>query len=151
MEAADGVIEMGEWIGDARCASIEPDVFFIDFYDNYPHREAPAAARALLAQARAVCDLCPVRQPCLEWALTNEYYGIWAGTTPGERVEMRRSGSVVHRRTNFDITHPRCNDLVALAKKGWSLVEIAAHLGLPSEDAVRRQLEQAGITVQETT
>ena len=44
------------------------------------------------AKARALCAICPVRQPCLDYALADaELAGIWAGTTVRERVKMRRA------------------------------------------------------------
>jgi WhiB family transcriptional regulator, redox-sensing transcriptional regulator len=45
--------------------------------------------------ARAICARCPVRGPCLEWALTeNETIGLWAGTTPRQRRRLRRERHV---------------------------------------------------------
>ncbi len=43
--------------------------------------------------ARAVCESCPVRRPCLEYAITSSRVleGIWAGTTEVERTQMRRA------------------------------------------------------------
>ena len=42
--------------------------------------------------ARAVCEACPVRRLCLEYAITSSrvLQGIWAGTTEPERAQMRR-------------------------------------------------------------
>jgi WhiB family redox-sensing transcriptional regulator len=43
------------------------------------------------AEALALCDTCPVRAQCLEYALRNkESYGVWGGTTPEQRRRMRR-------------------------------------------------------------
>lgn len=40
--------------------------------------------------AKAVCVACPVRVPCLEWALANhEKFGIWGGTSERERRRIR--------------------------------------------------------------
>lgn len=43
-------------------------------------------------EAKAICfDQCPVRDECLEHALTKpERFGIWGGTSERERQEMRR-------------------------------------------------------------
>jgi hypothetical protein len=42
--------------------------------------------------AKAVCRACPVRDDCLEYALTNaEPWGVWGGLSADERrVERRR-------------------------------------------------------------
>jgi WhiB family redox-sensing transcriptional regulator len=42
-------------------------------------------------RAKAICERCPVRQRCLEWALeANERHGVWGGATPLERNKIRR-------------------------------------------------------------
>ena len=47
--------------------------------------QTKAEARAALA----VCNVCPVREDCLEHALeTNERFGVWGGTTEKERRLM---------------------------------------------------------------
>lgn len=61
----------------ARCA--EPDV------DFFPDRDAQAGP------AIAICQLCPVRRACLEFALTTEQgWGVWGGTTPNQRLDILR-------------------------------------------------------------
>lgn len=68
---------------DRACAGMDPDVFF-------PDRGAAKAAD----RARDVCRRCPVRQPCLDWALdTRQDHGVLGGTTPEERrtILKRRS------------------------------------------------------------
>lgn len=40
--------------------------------------------------AKGICDGCPVREECLDYALNNHEYGIWGGTNFGERVKIRR-------------------------------------------------------------
>jgi WhiB family transcriptional regulator, redox-sensing transcriptional regulator len=40
--------------------------------------------------ARQVCAACPVRQPCLDYAITNRItHGIWGGLTERERRALR--------------------------------------------------------------
>ena len=42
-------------------------------------------------RAKAVCNSCPVREPCLEFAMeTNQKYGIWGGHTDKERASLKR-------------------------------------------------------------
>jgi hypothetical protein len=52
----------------------DPDLFFAE--------DDPAAAAA----AKAICGTCPVRVPCLAFALaTREPHGVWGGLTAEER------------------------------------------------------------------
>lgn len=62
--------------GSALCAQVDPDLWFPD----------KGASLVDVQKARNVCQACPVRDACLEWALaTNERNGIWAGTTAYQR------------------------------------------------------------------
>lgn len=41
---------------------------------------------------------CPLLEQCLEFALTNnERYGIWGGTSPDERIQLRKERRVWQR------------------------------------------------------
>lgn len=46
--------------------------------------------------ARSICAVCPVKGPCLEYAIqfpTNDMHGVWAGKTRRElQTEQRRRG-----------------------------------------------------------
>lgn len=65
------------WREDALCSQTDPEAF-------YPDR-GPAPTLA-----RNVCSRCPVKNPCLLYAITNnETHGVWGGTTPNERQKMR--------------------------------------------------------------
>ena len=61
-------------------------------------REGPAEIGEVLrvgfqvARALRICDGCPVRQQCLDFAVrSGEKDGIWGGTTPEERIRARRA------------------------------------------------------------
>jgi hypothetical protein len=42
--------------------------------------------------ARALCNRCPVRAQCLEYAVKNqEEFGMWGGMSPYERRLLKRS------------------------------------------------------------
>lgn len=51
------------------------------------------ASRAHFARvdlAKDICSLCPVKKTCLAWAVPQVHlYGVWGGTTEGERRELR--------------------------------------------------------------
>lgn len=48
------------------------------------------ASRAREREAKAICEGCPVRDACLDWALEHGEAGIWGGTTTRERPKVRR-------------------------------------------------------------
>jgi WhiB family redox-sensing transcriptional regulator len=65
------------WASQAACAGQGPDVFFDD-------------APAVVAQAKALCLTCPVRQCCLDLALAcPSLQGVWGGLTEEERSMLR--------------------------------------------------------------
>lgn len=74
-----------EWMAEAPCASVDPELFFPD-----------KGATRTVAEARAICADCPVRAQCLEYALTSEeaLYGVWAGTTERDRRPMRKARGI---------------------------------------------------------
>lgn len=74
---------MDDWTTQARCRFEDPDLFFPSGTSQ--------PARTQLEEARRICQVCPVRAPCLELAIaTEERNGMWGGTTPNERRRMRR-------------------------------------------------------------
>jgi len=68
------------WREFARCRGVDPEVF-------YPVSDDDDAAD----EAKSICALCPVREPCLEYALsTREKNGVWGGLTERERRRVLR-------------------------------------------------------------
>jgi WhiB family redox-sensing transcriptional regulator len=53
----------------------------------FPPDDKPVA-RNFYGNAKAICSTCPVISECLAYGI-NEAYGVWGGTTPAERYEMR--------------------------------------------------------------
>ena len=72
------------WRQKAACRGLDPEIF-------YPASEDDAEP------AKVVCSSCPVRMPCLEFALNNrEHDGIWGGASEKERrriVRQRRKSA----------------------------------------------------------
>jgi WhiB family redox-sensing transcriptional regulator len=61
------------WMEHAACGDADQAPFF-------PSRGESSD------KARAICRRCPVRVPCLEYALAaNERHGVWAGTSERQR------------------------------------------------------------------
>lgn len=76
-----------DWMADASCATVDPDLFF-------PEGAGKGTLRLLEAEAKAICGSCPVREKCLTWALdTDERYGVWGGMTEDERAELRKASA----------------------------------------------------------
>lgn len=82
------IIDGPEWHNQAACRNANPDLFFPEQL-NHGRPPANAAAAAL-----AICDTCPVIDPCRDYALTrsthHDMYGIWGGLTAAERAQIRR-------------------------------------------------------------
>lgn len=65
------------WMADARCAKSGADMF-------------PDGAG--VAAAKQVCEHCPVRRRCLDFALANRIdHGIWGGASERERRRMLKA------------------------------------------------------------
>jgi WhiB family redox-sensing transcriptional regulator len=66
------------WRQYARCLGADPELF-------YPSSDDAAGA------AKEICFVCPVREPCLEYAITaREKQGVWGGLTEKERRRLVR-------------------------------------------------------------
>lgn len=72
-----------DWRAAGACMRADPDLFF----------PVSATGRALeqIAKAKAICAGCRVRQVCLDFACMHDVaHGIWGGTTPEDRQQIRR-------------------------------------------------------------
>ncbi len=75
-----------DWRDHAACLRADPDLFF-------PVGPAGPALRQA-DEAKRICLTCPVRTPCLRWALDQDILsGIWGGTTEDERRAIRRAAA----------------------------------------------------------
>lgn len=71
------------WRRSAICRDTDPELFF----------PIGTTGQALLQieRAKLVCDECPVKVECLEYAIsTNQDTGVWGGTSEDERRQIRR-------------------------------------------------------------
>jgi WhiB family redox-sensing transcriptional regulator len=108
------------WRELAACRGTDLSLFF-------PSRVESAGA------ARRVCAQCPVRQPCLDYALSNRIsYGIWGGLTERERRALR-SGWVRASRRERD------RAILAADTAGYTAAAISRSFGL-SRTSVSRVL-----------
>lgn len=90
----------------------------------HPTGKKSADALALYGEARAVCEACPVRAACLEYALgllerTGQVCGMYGGLLPAEiRAEARRLGrptrkAALHGSRSRYVRGCRCPDCTA--------------------------------------
>lgn len=67
------------WMDYGLCAGIDAELFF------------PARGQST-NEAKGVCARCPVREPCLDYALTHGIkHGVWGGLSERERRRVRRA------------------------------------------------------------
>lgn len=67
-----------DWTDRARCRDEDPELFF-------------ARGLADAKPAIRVCTRCPVRDECLDYALSHEIdHGVWGGLTERQRRAERR-------------------------------------------------------------
>jgi WhiB family redox-sensing transcriptional regulator len=80
-----------DWRLAAACRDLDPDLFF--------PVGATGPSVGQIAEAKQVCDACPVQRNCLSWAIKHyQAYGIWGGTTERERQALRTAVNVRQRR-----------------------------------------------------
>jgi len=73
-----------EWMAHGNCASETPASFF------------PSDGVGVEV-ARRICQDCPVKQQCLEFALTNRVdHGVWGGTSERERRRILKRRRLAH-------------------------------------------------------
>ena len=72
-----------KWASDALCAQTDPNAFFPKKGGSH-------------TEAKNVCERCPVRPDCLDWAIEHdETDGVWGGMGPAERArEIQRRRTV---------------------------------------------------------
>lgn len=71
-----------EWHKYAACRGLDVNLFF-------PEK---GVSRIQMANVKAVCSRCVVASSCLDYAVSqsDDPEGIWGGTSPRERRELRR-------------------------------------------------------------
>ena len=110
------------WRELAACRGTDLEVFF-------PGRDESAGP------ARQACAVCPVRQPCLDYAITNRIaYGVWGGLTERERRALRSGWVRASRRE-------REKAILAAEAAGYTAPVIGRAFGL-SRTSVTRVLSR---------
>lgn len=69
------------WRERAICKDSDPDAWYPTESSGYP-------------DAERLCDPCPVKAECLQYALENdEQEGVWGGLRPRRRNKLRRASA----------------------------------------------------------
>ena len=75
-------MQLPDWMADAKCAfsGLDPETWF------------PERQQAVKAIAKRICQTCPVRQECLDFADQEGYDdGIWGGLDRDERKKLKNT------------------------------------------------------------
>ncbi len=78
--SAERLGNIADILSRGSCLTEDPELFF------------PVGSKdPNIANALKICGGCDVRQLCLDWAMLKpQQDGIWGGTTPEERIRVRR-------------------------------------------------------------
>jgi WhiB family redox-sensing transcriptional regulator len=83
-DSSDGGLMDTSWMTEGKCRELPPATFF------------PSDGVGVEV-ARRICADCPVKSPCLEYALYNRIeHGVWGGASERERrriARRRRTGT----------------------------------------------------------
>lgn len=118
-----------EWIDDALCSQTDPEIFF-------PERGQPTTA-----VAKAICEECPVKEPCLKFAMLNDESGIWGGLTKSERKRLAQNRPVQRHKFSRSQREARDKRIVELARTR-DMASIAKELQI-SAKTVQRVIAKA--------
>lgn len=69
----------------AVCTQVEPELFFPESMSEWE------ASKDWISQ---ICGACPLKEPCLEYALAVKVSGVWAGTNEAERKAIRKARKI---------------------------------------------------------
>lgn len=83
-------------IGDSGNEPWCADAEYIDLFYPEPRQGRSQALdysiQTRMNEAKMMCNLCPFKAPCAEYAITaKEEFGVWGGTTPSERYAIYRN------------------------------------------------------------
>jgi WhiB family redox-sensing transcriptional regulator len=80
------------WTATPNCLGTDTEAFFTEkVYTNLP-------------QLRAICNSCPVKVECLDYALHVRVIGFWGGTSEIERRRLRHKLRIVPEEITEDVS-----------------------------------------------
>jgi len=84
-----------------------------------------------LTDAKAVCQFCPIRLECLEFATATGQYGVWGGMSRAERLDaLKRRNAREGAKAGWQHRRQRQTLAGQLRAAGKTPAEIAEHLGV---------------------
>lgn len=73
------------------CSEVGLEVFF----ENKEDVTASKNDKENSALAIKICNSCIHIGECLDWAVKHEMFGVWGGTTPQQRQELRKRKKLI--------------------------------------------------------
>jgi hypothetical protein len=78
--------EYPDFDGTQACANMDTELF----YYNEEEGSRTESAKNRFKQLAVLCEGCSFKEACLRYAIKYELHGYWAGTTPEQRINMRK-------------------------------------------------------------
>ncbi len=78
------------WSLEAACRNAPTDVWF----PAVAFKRTGRPNTPIPPRAAAICDRCPVKPECLDYALRHNVDGIWGGTNEQGRFNLRRAAGI---------------------------------------------------------
>lgn len=114
-----------DWRDSAVCRQVDPELWF-------PEKGGDGGVAA-----KRTCGVCPVRDECLDWAVTNWiHYGIWGGVSPETLQEIRKRRGMKPRNGGA-MTPVPVDRIRELARLGWRAKAIANAVGCTERSVFR--------------
>jgi WhiB family redox-sensing transcriptional regulator len=82
LQELTALLELPQFFAEARCVGKEPTVF-------------DGENQKAIAEAKKICNTCPVRIECANWAIRTQEFGVWGSLTPEERRKKAKGMKVV--------------------------------------------------------
>ena len=86
------------WSKRGACRTVDPELFFAADGMRTTDR------RRREAEAKAICDTCPVQPHCRQYALNYRLIGVWGATSDEDREQIRqkqRKATPINQRTRL--------------------------------------------------
>lgn len=130
------------WFEQAACAESNPDDFEIKSGKGYTAERAVEINEKRFAEAKKLCDSCPVWHLCYLNATPEDFfYTMRAGLEPGQFTAMKSEGRIRYRGTQMAGENTRCkrdhiNSFRIVGKKRKRRICVECNAMTPEEKTV---------------